>query len=66
MLVQVKMLQAIGMKSTLVADGNSPNNLFSKAKRLFGGMVAKRGGGGRPGKVESDDDDDEESDDDEE
>jgi len=40
---QVKMLQALGMKSTLITDGNSPINLFTTANGLVGNMVARRG-----------------------
>ena len=39
---QVKMLQALGMKSTLITDGNSPINLFTTANGLVGNMVARR------------------------
>ena len=37
------MLQALGMKSTLITDGSSPINLFTTANGLVGGMVARRG-----------------------
>jgi len=40
---QVKMLQALGMKSTLITDGSSPINLFTTATGLVGNMVARRG-----------------------
>ena len=40
---QVKMLQALGMKSTLITDGSSPINLFTTANGLVGNMVARRG-----------------------
>lgn len=40
---QVKMLQALGMKSTLITDGNSPINLFTTANGLIGNIVARRG-----------------------
>lgn len=39
--MQVKMLQALGMKSTLITDGNSPINLFTTANGLVGGMMAE-------------------------
>ena len=42
------MLQALGMKSTLITDGNSPINLFNTAHGLIGKSIAAR---------ESDDDD---------
>lgn len=35
-LSQVKMLQALGLKSTLITDGNSPINLFNTAQGLLG------------------------------
>lgn len=40
--MQVKMLQALGMKSTLITDGNSPINLFNTAHGLVGGALARR------------------------
>jgi len=36
------MLQALGMKSTLITDGNSPINLFATANGLVGNMLARR------------------------
>ena len=36
--MQCRMLQALGMKSTLITDGNTPINLFSTAQGLIGGM----------------------------
>ena len=37
------MLQALGMKSTLITDGKSPINLFTTANGLVsGGLVARR------------------------
>ena len=35
---QVKMLQALGLKSTLITDGKNPINLFSTAQGLLGSM----------------------------
>lgn len=35
---QVRMLQALGLKSTLITDGSSPINLFNTASGLVGGM----------------------------
>jgi len=52
--MQVKMLQALGMKSTLITDGKSPINLFTTANGLIGNMVARRH---KPGKPEQDSDD---------
>ncbi|XP_052073495.1 major vault protein-like [Mytilus californianus] len=41
---QVRMLQSLGLKSTLITDGSTPINLFNTANGLIGGMVpAKRG-----------------------
>lgn len=48
---QVKLLQSLGLKSTLITDGNSPINLFDTANGLVGGLVPKR--------RKTDDDDDE-------
>jgi major vault protein len=36
--MQVKMLQALGIKSTLITDGNQPINLFNTANGLIGGF----------------------------
>ena len=33
---QVKMLQALGLQSTLITDGRNPINLFSTAQGLLG------------------------------
>ena len=40
--LQVKLLSALGLKSTLITDGNSPINLFNTAHGLVGSM------GGQP------------------
>lgn len=41
--LQVRMLQALGLKSTLITDGSTPINLFTTASGLIGDMVpAKR------------------------
>ncbi|KAK0042287.1 major vault 1 [Biomphalaria pfeifferi] len=41
--LQVRMLQALGLKSTLITDGSSPINLFNTASGLIGDVVpAKR------------------------
>ncbi|KAK3588873.1 hypothetical protein CHS0354_025855 [Potamilus streckersoni] len=37
--MQVKMLQALGLKSTLITDGNTPINLFNTASGLVGGLM---------------------------
>ncbi|KAH3882664.1 major vault protein-like [Dreissena polymorpha] len=36
--MQVRMLQALGMKSTVITDGKTPINLFNTAQGLIGGM----------------------------
>ena len=36
--LQVKMLQALGLRSTLITDGSSPINLFNTAHGLIGGV----------------------------
>lgn len=36
---QVKMLQALGLKSTLITDGSSPINLFNTAHGLLGSAI---------------------------
>ncbi|XP_038074409.1 major vault protein-like [Patiria miniata] len=38
--MQVKLLQSLGLKSTLITDGNTPINLFNTAQGMLGGMVA--------------------------
>ena len=35
---QVKMLQALGLKSTVITDGKTPINLFNTAQGLIGGL----------------------------
>lgn len=40
--LQVKLLSSLGLKSTLITDGNSPINLFNTAHGLVGSM------GGQP------------------
>lgn len=37
--MQVKMLQSLGLKSTLITDGSSPINLFNTAHGLVGGNI---------------------------
>ncbi|KAG9350003.1 hypothetical protein JZ751_026356 [Albula glossodonta] len=39
--LQVKLLQSLGLKSTLITDGSSPINLFSTANGLLGGLQGK-------------------------
>ncbi|XP_023931190.1 major vault protein [Lingula anatina] len=43
--MQVKLLKALGLKSTLITDGSSPINLFNTANGLVGGSMVpmKRG-----------------------
>ncbi|KAJ7381629.1 hypothetical protein OS493_040025, partial [Desmophyllum pertusum] len=40
--MQVKLLQSLGLKSTLITDGSSPINLFSTAQGLIGASSATR------------------------
>jgi len=40
--MQVRMLQALGLKSTLITDGSSPINLFNTASGLIGGGMMSR------------------------
>lgn len=40
--LQVKMLQALGLKSTLITDGSNPINLFNTANGLIGAMAPKK------------------------
>uniref|UniRef100_A0AAQ5ZIU5 Major vault protein n=1 Tax=Amphiprion ocellaris TaxID=80972 RepID=A0AAQ5ZIU5_AMPOC len=39
--LQLKMLQALGLKSTLITDGSSPINLFTTANGLLGALPSK-------------------------
>ncbi|XP_039543649.1 major vault protein isoform X1 [Pimephales promelas] len=39
--LQVKLLQSLGLKSTLITDGSSPINLFSTANGLLGALQGK-------------------------
>ena len=36
---QAKLLAGLGIKSTLITDGNSPINLFTTANGLIGPMI---------------------------
>ncbi|XP_052800912.1 major vault protein-like [Mya arenaria] len=57
--LQVRMLQALGMKSTVITDGTTPINLFNTAQGLIGGI----GGGAMvPNKRSRRNDDDEDED----
>lgn len=40
--LQVRMLQGLGLKSTLITDGSSPINLFTTASGLIGGLVPSK------------------------
>ncbi|KAG7214988.1 hypothetical protein INR49_022911 [Caranx melampygus] len=40
----VKMLQALGLKSTLITDGSSPINLFTTANGLLGALPGQSQG----------------------
>ena len=39
--MQVKLLKALGLQSTLITDGSSPINLFNTASGLIGGLVPR-------------------------
>ena len=39
--MQVRMLQSLGLKSTLITDGSNPINLFNTANGLVGGLVPR-------------------------
>jgi len=39
---QLKMLQALGLQSTLITDGSNPINLFNTANGLIGGLNPKK------------------------
>uniref|UniRef100_A0A8C1TZZ7 Major vault protein n=1 Tax=Cyprinus carpio TaxID=7962 RepID=A0A8C1TZZ7_CYPCA len=39
--LQVKLLQSLGLKSTLITDGSSPINLFTTANGLLGALAPK-------------------------
>jgi major vault protein len=41
---QVRMLQSLGLSSTLITDGRTPINLLNTAKGLFGGIGDERNG----------------------
>uniref|UniRef100_A0A673WLD7 Major vault protein n=1 Tax=Salmo trutta TaxID=8032 RepID=A0A673WLD7_SALTR len=43
--LQVKLLQSLGLKSTLITDGSSPINLFSTANGLLGALSQSPGHG---------------------
>lgn len=57
--LQVRMLQALGLKSTLITDGSTPINLFTTAQGLIGGIGT---GTVVPSKRARRDDDDDEDD----
>lgn len=40
--LQLKMLQALGLQSTLITDGSNPINLFNTANGLIGALSAKK------------------------
>ena len=41
---KVKLLQSLGLKSTLITDGSSPINLFNTAHGLIGGQLPSLSG----------------------
>ncbi|XP_074642505.1 major vault protein-like [Tubulanus polymorphus] len=56
--LQVKLLQGLGLKTTLITDGTSPVNLFNTAHGLLGGGAVVS----RKSKRSKDDDDDDDDD----
>ena len=40
--LQLKMLQALGLQSTLITDGSNPINLFNTANGLVGALTTKK------------------------
>ena len=40
--LQLKMLQALGLQSTLITDGTNPINLFNTANGLVGALTPKK------------------------
>jgi major vault protein len=42
--LKVKLLQSLGLKSTLITDGSSPINLFNTAHGLIGGKLPSLSG----------------------
>jgi len=40
--LQLKMLQALGLQSTLITDGSNPINLFNTANGLIGALAPKK------------------------
>lgn len=56
--LQVRMLQALGMKSTLITDGSSPINLFTTAQGLIGNMTAGQMVPSKRARRDDDEDDD--------
>jgi len=48
--LQLKMLQALGLQSTLITDGNNPINLFNTANGLIGGAMTPYQGGAKKAK----------------
>ena len=40
--LQLKMLQALGLQSTLITDGSNPINLFNTANGLVGALAPKK------------------------
>jgi major vault protein len=40
--MQLKMLQALGLQSTLITDGSNPINLFNTANGLIGALNPKK------------------------
>ncbi|KAJ8312885.1 hypothetical protein KUTeg_010258 [Tegillarca granosa] len=55
--MQVRLLQSLGMKSTLITDGSTPINLFQTAQGLIGGQIMPPPKRSRMGDTQSDEED---------
>lgn len=55
--MQVRLLQSLGMKSTLITDGSTPINLFQTAQGLIGGSIMPPPKRSKMGGVQSDEED---------
>lgn len=55
--MQVRLLQSLGMKSTLITDGSTPINLFQTAQGLIGGSIMPPPKRSKMGGMQSDEED---------
>ena len=56
--LQVRMLKALGMKSTVITDGTTPINLFNTAQGLIGGLGGGQVVPSKKSRLDDDEDDD--------